>query len=96
MINIDNEIIVKLITAFGAITVVALTYWFTKQREREAEWRKEKFEHYKKFIFSLASSVGPNSDPELKKSYAVAFNTFGLFASQNVIECLHTTYIYRK
>jgi hypothetical protein len=27
--------------------------------------------------------------PESKKRYAIAYNTVGLFASQNVIECLH-------
>lgn len=41
------EIIAPLIAASGEIVLAGATYWFTKKREREAELRKEKLEHYK-------------------------------------------------
>lgn len=44
---------VQFLSILGAIAVAACTYWFTKQREREAEIRKEKMEHYKELIHSL-------------------------------------------
>ena len=39
-------VIAALIAALGGVAVAGATYWFTKQRERDAEWRKEKLEHY--------------------------------------------------
>jgi hypothetical protein len=76
-------------SSLTAIAVAAFTYWTTKQREREAEWRKEKLTHYKEYFAALAGSVGSHATDETRKRYAIAFNTVGLFASQEVIECLH-------
>lgn len=85
----DSTIIVSIISALAAITIAAITYWSTKQREREAEWRKEKLGHYKEYFAALAANVGAHSTNESSKNYAIAFNTVGLFASQEVIKCLH-------
>lgn len=76
-------------SSLTAIFVAALAYWTTKEREREAEWRKEKLAHYKEYFAALAGSVGSHATDETRKRYAIAFNTVGLFASQEVIECLH-------
>ena len=75
-------------------TVVAIVGWFiahvlTKSRERQAEWRKEKLAHYKDYFAALAAVTGNNVSEEARKRYAIAFNTVGLFASQEVIESLH-------
>lgn len=75
-------------------TVVAIGGWFighalTKSRERQAEWRKEKLTHYKEYFAALAGIVGSHAADETRKRYAIAFNTVGLFASQEVIERLH-------
>lgn len=83
------NILVAAISAFSAIAVAAITYWASKNRERETEWRKEKLSHYKEYISALSGTVGHGSTPESKKRYALAFNTVGLFASQEVIKCLH-------
>jgi hypothetical protein len=82
-------IILAATSALTAILVAAITYYTTKQREREAEWRKEKLAHYKQYFAALAETVGINVSEDARKRYAVAFNTVGLFASQDVIECLH-------
>ena len=76
-------------SSLTAILVAALTYWTTKEREREAEWRKEKLAHYKEYFAALAGIAGSHATDETRKRYAIAFNTVGLFASQEVIECLH-------
>jgi hypothetical protein len=78
-----------IISSLTAIAVAAFTYLTTKQREREAEWRKEKLTHYKEYFAALAGIVGSHATDETRKRYAIAFNTVGLFASQDVIECLH-------
>jgi len=76
-------------------TTVAIGGWFighalTKSRERQAEWRKEKLTHYKEYFAALAGVVGSHATDETRKRYAIAFNTVGLFASQEVIERLHS------
>ncbi|WP_113906567.1 hypothetical protein [Aliidiomarina celeris] len=85
----DSNVLISIISASAAIIVAAFTYWATKQREREAEWRKEKLGHYKEYFAALAANVGAHSSHESSKRYAIAFNTVGLFASQEVISRLH-------
>lgn len=85
----DTSIIIVAISSLTAIVVAAITYYTTKEREREAEWRKEKLTHYKEYFVALAGTVGGHVTDETRKRYAIAFNTVGLFASQEVIECLH-------
>jgi hypothetical protein len=80
--------ITTLITAFSAVVVAVLAYLFTKQREREAELRKEKLEHYKALVSSLSGILDDASSPEGKKAFAVACNNFLLFAPQSAIEAL--------
>ena len=72
-----------------AIVVAAFTYYTTKQREREAEWRREKLAHYTDYFAALAGTIGTNVSEDARARYCVAFNTVGLFASQEVIKCLH-------
>lgn len=78
-----------IISSLTAIVVAAFTYLTTKEREREAEWRKEKMAHYKEYFAALAGIAGSHATDETRKRYAIAFNTVGLFASQEVIEYLH-------
>jgi hypothetical protein len=83
------SLMIVAISSLAAIAVAAITYYTTKQREREAEWRKEKLAHYKDYFTTLAGSVGSDVSDEARARYAIAFNTVGLFASQDVIICLH-------
>jgi hypothetical protein len=86
----NATIILAAISALTAIMVAAITYYTTKHREREAEWRNVKLTQYKQYFAALAETVGSNVPDDARKRYAIAFNTVGLFASQNVIECLHS------
>lgn len=86
----ESNVLISIISASAVIIVASITYWSTKQREREAEWRKEKLGHYKEYFAALAANVGAHSNSESSKRYAIAFNTVGLFASQEVINCLHS------
>jgi len=83
------SVIIVAISSMTAIIVAALTYYTTKQREREAEWRKEKLAHYKDYFAALAETIGPHVSDDARARYCIAFNTVGLFASQDVIKCLH-------
>ena len=80
---------VALIGLVGSIVAAALTYWFTKRREREAEWRKEKLAYYKAFVESLSGIVEGDESPEGHKLFAKTTNNLLLFAPQAVIESLN-------
>src|SRR5438094_8388307 len=84
-----TNFIIVAISSVTAVVVAAFTYYTTKQREREAEWRREKLAHYKDYFAALAETVGRDVAHDARARYCVAFNTVGLFASQEVIDCLH-------
>jgi L-asparaginase/Glu-tRNA(Gln) amidotransferase subunit D len=81
-------IVAALIASFGGIAVAGATYWFTKQRERDAEWRKEKLEHYKAFVLALGGTIAGESTAEGQRLFARACNNLNLVAPQAVIEAL--------
>jgi len=83
------SVIIVAISSMTAIIVAALSYYTTKEREREAEWRKEKLAHYKAYFAALAETIGPRVADDARARYCIAFNTVGLFASQDVIKSLH-------
>jgi hypothetical protein len=83
-----NEIATALIAASGALLLAGSTYWFTKKREREAELRKEKLDHYKTFVASLSGIMTNEGTPEGQRAFARASNNLNLVAPQSVIEAL--------
>jgi len=83
-----SEIATALITASGAILLAGASYWFTKKREREAELRKEKLEHYKEFVASLSGIISAEGTPEGQRVFARASNKLNLVAPQVVLEAL--------
>jgi hypothetical protein len=72
----------------GSVLLAGVTYWFTKQRERDAELRKEKLEHYKDFVASLSGIISGEATPEGRRVFARASNKLMLVAPQSVIEAL--------
>lgn len=72
---------------FG-IAVAAATYLFTKRRERDAELRKEKLEHYKDFVASLSGIISGESSAEGQRAFSRACNRLNLVAPQAVIVAL--------
>jgi hypothetical protein len=82
------DIATALIAASGAVILAGATYWFTKQREREAELRKEKLEHYKEFAVSLSGIISGEDTPEAQRAFALACNKLNLIAPQSVIQAL--------
>ena len=82
----DSAVFVATISASASILVAALTFFLTKKKEREAEFRKQKLEHYKEFLDALSGVVGTDSTAENQRRWARASNTMGLVASQQVLE----------
>lgn len=82
------DIVTAVIAASGAIVLAGATYWLTKQREREAELRKEKLEHYKEFAVSLSGIISGEDTPDGQRFFALACNKLNLVAPQPVLEAL--------
>lgn len=70
--------------------VAGLTYLLTKKRDRDAELRREKLEHYKRFARSL-SGVCNGSPPsrDEQAAFAQACNDLNLIAPQSVLQALN-------
>ncbi len=83
-----TEVITTIIAASGALFLAGATYWFTKKREREAELRKEKLEHYKDFVASLSGIVSGEGTPDGQRAFARACNKLNLVAPQAVVKAL--------
>jgi hypothetical protein len=85
----EPGIAVAIIAAFASIGGAALSFYFSMRKEREADWRKVKFEHYREFMAALAAIVGSDSTPEGHFRFAQSSNTVQLVASRQVITALH-------
>lgn len=83
------ELVTSMIASSGAIIVAVVTYWFTKKREREAELRKERFEHYKEFIASLSGIIVGESSSEGQRRFSLACNKLNLIAPLTVVKALY-------
>ncbi len=78
-----------LIGLFSSLAVAVVTYWLTKLKERQAEWRKEKLAYYKAFIESMSGIIEGDATAEGHRQYAKATNNLLLFAPQSVITVLN-------
>ena len=79
------EIITAIITVSSALILAGTSYWFTKKREREAELRREKLEHYKEFVIAINGIIRENTTYEGKQAFSIACNKLNLIAPQSVI-----------
>jgi len=85
---VPAEIVTAIVTASGAVVVGGTTYWFTKKREREAELRKEKLDHYKELAVAMSGIIAGESTPESQRAWALACNRMNLVAPQPVLVAL--------
>jgi hypothetical protein len=82
------EVVTALIAASGAVILAGASYWFTKKRERDAELRREKLDHYKDFVASLSGVISGEATPEGQRAFSRACNNLNLMAPQAVIRAL--------
>jgi hypothetical protein len=81
-------IIIAMITAFAGIIASALTFYLTRKKEREAEWRTQKLAHYKQFMTALNAIVGPIPTTQERITFADAANNIYLVGSPAVLIAL--------
>jgi hypothetical protein len=73
----------------GAIIVAALTWFLSRQKDREAAWRETKLRHYEEFLAVLSHTVGFGSGEQDRIRWAHACNAIHLVAPPAVIEALY-------
>lgn len=82
----------SVVAAIGGLVIAsvtaAMTYSATKRREREAEIRKEKLEHYKDFMTSLSGVISGEGTDEGQRAFSRACNRLNLIAPNAVIVAL--------
>lgn len=85
----EGSVLVAVISSGAALAVAAMTYAFNKKREREAEWRKVKLEHYREYMAALSGVVGHRSNDQAQTRYSDAVNTMALVAPPGVLRALY-------
>ena len=85
----STAVIVSVISAAAGVMAAALSFYLTKKKEREADWRKYKYEQYKEFMVSISGIVAGDSTPEGNRIFAKACNTLHLIGSKGVLNALH-------
>jgi hypothetical protein len=84
----NASVLTAIISGATAIVVAALSYSLTKRREREAEWRKVKLEHYREYIGGLSGIVNERATPLSQARYSDAVNALLLVAPSEVLRAL--------
>ena len=85
----EGSVLVAVISSGAALAVAAISYAFNKKREREAEWRKVKLEHYREYMAALSAVVGHRSNDTAQTRYSDAVNTMALVAPRDVLRALY-------
>jgi hypothetical protein len=86
----NTSVIVAVISSAASVIAAALSFYLTKKKEREADWRKYKFEQYKEFLVSMSGSLGSNSTSDGRMSFSSACNALHLIGSKGVLLALHS------
>ncbi len=87
--TVNTAVIVSVISAAAGLIAAAVSFYLTKKKEREADWRKYNYEQYKEFMISISGIVGGDSTPEGNRVFAKACNNLHLIGSKGVIVALH-------
>jgi hypothetical protein len=85
----DGTVFTALVSGVVALGVVALSNYYGRKRDHEADWRKLKLEHYKEYLLALSRVVGRNSDATAQRRYADAANSLSLVAPPSLLVALY-------
>jgi hypothetical protein len=84
----SGQVLAAVVAAISALLVASFTYWSSKRRDREADWRKLKLQKYEEFATSLAGMAEGDATNEIKTRFNVASNSLHLIASKRVVDAL--------
>ena len=90
----DGTVFTALVSGAVALVTVAvtqpITYFFSRKRDHEADWRKMKLEQYKEYVAALSGTVHHPFDSAVQRRYSDAVNSMGLVASPSVLIALYS------
>ena len=85
----EAALIIAIISALGSVIAAVTSYYFSRKREIEADWRNQKLTAYKELLAGLSdAAIGGINDIAAQERFANSFNTIALVAPQPVIERL--------
>lgn len=84
----ETPIVVAFIAAVAGIAGAIVTFSLTKKKEREAEWRKHKLEHYKELINSMSEIVFSEEMDSARSRFISAANAIFMVGSPEVLVAL--------
>ena len=82
-------LIAAAISGAVSVAIAVLAHTFSKERDRESDWRKLKLEAYKEYVLSFSRVVGIDRDESAPRRYADAVNSFSLIAPPKVLTRLY-------
>jgi hypothetical protein len=85
----ETSVVVATISAVTSVLGAAVSFFFSMRKEKEADWRKIKFEHYREFMGGLSGIVGTDASQDGHRRFAQVCHTIQLIASKQVIKALH-------
>ena len=85
----DGTVFTALVSGVVALGVVALTNFYSRKRDHEADWRKKKLEHCIEFIAAFSRAAREGSDLTAQLRYLDAENSLALVASTDVLNALN-------
>ena len=86
----DTPVLVAVVSAAAGIFASASTFFLTKKKEHQAEWRKQKLESYKELLSAMNGVTGKLPSIEARLRFAHAINHIMLVASPPVLVSLRT------
>ena len=84
----DGTVFTALVSGAVALGVVALTDFYGKKRDHEADWRKKKLEHYIEWFAAFSGAARTGSDSAALLRYLNAENSLALVAPSSVLIAL--------
>src|ERR1039457_3327513 len=89
----DGTVFTALVSGAVALVTVAvtqpITYFFSRKRDHEADWRKMKLEQYKEYVAALSGTVHHPSESTVQQRFSDAFNSMALVAPQEVLVAMY-------
>jgi hypothetical protein len=84
----DAPVLVAVISAAAGIFASALTFFLTKRKEHQAEWRKQKLESYKELLSAMSGVAVKQPSVEARSRFAHTTNHIMLVAAPPVLVAL--------
>ncbi|MDR3723068.1 MAG: hypothetical protein P4K83_01085 [Terracidiphilus sp.] len=84
----DAKVSEEFLNTASAIILAAAVYLFAKWKEREADWRKWKYDKYANLVVSMSGVAESHPTWENRLAFAKAVNDVQLIASPRVSDAL--------